>query len=232
MKTTALIVAGGTSERFGGDVPKQFRTLCGRPMLSWSIESFDKASTIDNIIVVVAEEYLLYTSERVIDPFGFHKVSKIVPGGLSRRESVYNGLKAIPVTTNYVAIHDGARPLVVAGDIDRVVKTAIEERAAILAVRAADTVKRVRDSFIISTLERDSLFMAQTPQVFQYDLITQAHRECHENGGDDTITDDASLIEKRGFKVKTVEPSAPNFKVTTSDDLLLAEAVLKGRVHD
>ncbi|MEW6412351.1 MAG: 2-C-methyl-D-erythritol 4-phosphate cytidylyltransferase [Candidatus Zixiibacteriota bacterium] len=232
MKTAALIVAGGKSERFGGEVPKQFRTLCGRPMLSWCVDSFEKAGSIDNIIVVVAEEYLLYTSEKIIDPYGFHKVTKIVPGGVSRRESVYNGLKALPLSTDFVAIHDGARPLVLAEDINRVVKVAAQERAAILATKAADTVKRVRDSYIISTLERDSLFMAQTPQVFQYDLIVQAHRECHEKGGDESITDDASLVEKRGFKVKAVEPSAPNFKVTTSDDLVLAEAVLKGRVND
>ena len=231
MKTVALIVAGGKSIRFGGETPKQFRNICGRPMLSWAIDSFEKAKSIDDIVVVAAEEYMIYTSENVIDPYNFSKVRKVVTGGASRRESVLKGLNSLSHSVEWVAIHDGARPLVSPGDIDRVVEVAIGNKAAILAIKAADTVKRVRDSFIISTLERDSLYMAQTPQVFQYDLIMDVHRE-HEKSDDDAITDDASMVEKRGFKVKTVEPTSPNFKITTADDMLLAEAVLKGRANE
>lgn len=232
LKVVALIVAGGKSLRFGGEVPKQFRTVCGRPMLSWTIDSFEKAASVSEIVVVVAEEYMLHTTQKAIDPFGFMKVNKVVPGGETRAQSVLNGLRALPGGTDFVAIHDGARPLISPEDIDNVVEVAIREKAVILAAKAADTVKRVKDSFILSTLERDTLCLAQTPQVFQYDLIMQAHLDNANAGGDDSITDDASLVEKRGFKVRTVEPSSPNFKITTAADLLLAEAILKGRINE
>ncbi len=232
MKTVALIVAGGKSVRLEGEVPKQFRTICGKPMLTWSIEAFEKTPSIDQIVVVVPEEYMIYTSEKVIDPYHFDKVNKVVAGGETRRESVYNGLNAIPSSTDLVAIHDGARPLITVRDIEKVLKAARKDRAAIVAVRATDTVKRVRDSFIISTLDRDSLYLAQTPQVFQYDLIMETHRALAASEDRDKVTDDASMVEKRGFKVKTVEPSSLNLKVTTSDDLLLAEAIMKGRVNE
>lgn len=229
MKTIGLIVAGGKSIRFGGEVPKQFRSIAGRPMLSWSIDSFERAGSIDDIVVVVAEEFMLHTTQKVIDPYNFEKIRKVVIGGESRRESVLNGLKALPGTTNFVAIHDGARPLIDPGDIDRVVSVGVEAKAAILAAKASDTIKRVRDSFIISTLDRDVLYQAQTPQVFQHDLILQAHLEFDDQDGDEVITDDASLLEKRGFKVRAVEPVMPNFKVTTAEDLRMAETILKGR---
>lgn len=229
MKTIALIVAGGKSTRFGGDVPKQFRRAAGHPLLSWTISRFQKATSIEQIVVVVPEEYLIYTTQNIIDPYKFSKVVKIIAGGETRSESVFNGLKALPLSTNFVAIHDGARPLVTCVDIDRVVNEAIKERAAIIAVRATDTVKRVQSGYIITTLQRDLLYLAQTPQVFQYDLIIEAHKYLAENAAASaTVTDDASLIEERGFKVRVVEPTSPNFKVTTAADLHLAESLLKG----
>jgi 2-C-methyl-D-erythritol 4-phosphate cytidylyltransferase len=229
MKTIALIVAAGRSTRFGGIIPKQFRELHGRPLLAWTISRFEAASSISQIVVVVAEEHLLYTSQHVVDPYGFSKVFKIVIGGETRQESVLRGLNSLPISTQYVAIHDGARPLVTPGDIDRVVATAISDRAAMLAAPATDTVKRVRDQFVIGTLERDSLYLAQTPQVFQYDLIIEAHRA---NPPDNKVTDDASLIEARGFKVKVVEPRRPNPKVTTAEDLAYVDMLLKREDHD
>jgi 2-C-methyl-D-erythritol 4-phosphate cytidylyltransferase len=226
MKVYALIVAAGSSERFNGAVPKQFKEVCGRPLLSWTISRFEAAEKIDRIVVVVAEEYLLYTSERVIDPFDFPKVTKIVVGGQTRRESVLKGLEALPISTEYVAIHDGARPLVSPADIDRAVEVAISERATMLAARATDTVKRAREGYVLSTLERDSLYLAQTPQVFQYDLIMAAHKEAADSDKANRFTDDAAMVEARGFKVKIVEPTGPNIKVTTRDDLILVEALL------
>ena len=232
MKTVGLIVAGGKSIRFGGEVPKQFRSLAGRPMLSWSLDSFERAGSIDDVVVVVAEEFMLYTTQKVIDPYNFEKVRKVVVGGESRRESVLKGLKALPTSTDFVAIHDGARPLIAPGDIDRVVSVGIESKAAILAIKAADTIKRVRDSYIISTLEREVLYCAQTPQVFELDLILNAHVEFEKQNSDDAVTDDASLVERLGGKVRTVEPVMPNFKVTTAEDMQMAEAILKGRDNE
>jgi 2-C-methyl-D-erythritol 4-phosphate cytidylyltransferase len=229
MKTVALIVAAGHSSRFGGIIPKQFRELHGRPLLAWTISRFETAASISQIVVVVAEEHLLYTSQRVVDPYGFSKVSKIVIGGESRQESVLRGLNSLPISTQFVAIHDGARPLVAPGDIDRAVAMAISDRAAMLAVPVTDTVKRVRDQFVLSTLERDSLYLAQTPQVFQYDLIIEAHRA---NPDGVKVTDDATLVEARGFKVRVVEPHCPNPKVTTPEDFAYVEMMLKRENHD
>jgi 2-C-methyl-D-erythritol 4-phosphate cytidylyltransferase len=225
VKTAAIIVAAGQSERFGGGLPKQFRALAGRPLLAWTIERFEKATSIDSITLVVAEEHLLYAGEKVVDPFGFHKVTRIVPGGEVRRESVLKGLERLPLSTGLVAIHDGARPLVSPADIDAVVALAAKERAAMLAAPVTDTVKRVKEGYVMSTLERNALYLAQTPQAFQYDLILKAHRQANESGLD--VTDDAALVERLGFKVRVVEPSRPNFKITRREDLIAAEAFLK-----
>lgn len=228
MKTIALIVAGGKSKRFGGEVPKQYREISGKPLLTWTISKFEEARMIDRIVVVVPEEYLLFTSEQVVDPYNFRKVIKIVIGGETRRESVYKGLESLPISTNYVAIHDGARLLVSPNDIDRVVEIAKNEKAAILAEKVTDTVKRAKDNYILTTLEREQLFLAQTPQVFQYDLIIEAHRKVNEKNNHCIYTDDASLIEARGFKVMIVESTSPNIKVTSKSDLLLAKVLMDG----
>lgn len=232
MKIYGLIVAAGSSDRFGGAVPKQFKEVCGRPLLSWTISRFEAARKVDGVVVVVAEEYLLYTSELVIDPFDFLKVTKIVVGGQTRRESVLKGLEALPISTDYVAIHDGVRPLVSPADIDRAVEVAIAERAAVVASKATDTVKRAQGGYVLSTLARDSLYLAQTPQVFQYDLIMAAHKEAARGGDASRFTDDAAMIEARGFKVKIVEPTRPNVKVTTRDDLILVEALLTKELYE
>ena len=226
MKVCAVIVAAGTSRRCDGPVPKQFRDIYGRPLLSWTISRFEAARSVDQIVVVVPENSLLFTTQRVIGPYHYRKVTKVVAGGATRRISVRNGLEALPVSTDVVVIHDGVRPLIAPSDIDRVVKTGRQERAAIIAVKATDTVKHVKEEFILSTLDRDSLYLAQTPQVFQYDLIMTAHRELRdaERGGE--YTDDASMIEARGFKVKIVEPTGLNLKVTTHHDLALVRALL------
>ena len=226
MKTTAIIVAAGSGKRLGGDVPKQFRTINGKPLLTWAIQKFEQSQAINDIIIVTAEEYLLYVSENIIDDFAFKKVSKIVIGGESRQESVYKGLKALPISTQFVAIHDGARVLIRPEDINKVVETAKQEKAAIIALKATDTLKRSKENFIISTVDRTDIYYAQTPQVFQYDLIMEAHAQAIENNKID-FTDDASLIEQRGFKVKLVEPSGLNIKVTTAEDLQIVEALLK-----
>ena len=223
MKTVAVIVAAGKGERFGGDIPKQFRKITGRPLLAWTMTRFEEAASVDEIVVVVAEEYMLYVNEKIANEYHYSKLGKIVKGGASRQESVYNGLKSLPISTGYVAIHDGARPVVASEDIDLVVDTARESRAAILARPISETVKRVEGDFIISTLDRSKLYLAETPQVFQYDLILSAHEKTVQTGN---ATDDAYLVESLGFKVRTVIPRHSNIKVTTEEDLTVAESFL------
>lgn len=216
-------MAGGKGVRLGGPVPKQFRTVNDRPLLSWTITQFEKADKIDDIILVVPEEYLLFANEKIVEPLNFQKVRKIIIGGKTRQASVLNGLKSLPISTSFVAIHDGARPIVCPDDINRVVETAHSERAAILARPMADTVKRVEGDYIISTLDREKLYRAETPQVFQYDLIFTAHQEFT----GELATDDAFLIESRGFKVRTVIPDNINIKVTTEKDLEIVKYLLR-----
>ncbi|SYZ73570.1 2-C-methyl-D-erythritol 4-phosphate cytidylyltransferase [Candidatus Zixiibacteriota bacterium] len=224
MKSVALIVAAGRGVRFGGEIPKQFRSIWNRPLLSWTIYQYERAVKIDEIVIVAPEDYLLYTNEKVVNPFAFKKVSHIVAGGESRIDSVWRGLKSLPYSTGLVAIHDGARPLVSPGDIDRVIESAQKNRAAILARPITDTIKRVEGDFIISTLDRAKLYQAETPQAFQYDLIMSAHERA---GSELNATDDAYLVESLGFKVKTVIPEKINLKITTEEDLNLAKYLLK-----
>ncbi|MEA2030883.1 MAG: 2-C-methyl-D-erythritol 4-phosphate cytidylyltransferase, partial [candidate division Zixibacteria bacterium] len=139
---------------------------------------------------------------------------------------------ALSISTEYVAIHDGARPLVETADIDRVLDVAIRDRAAILAAPIVDTVKRTADGYVLATLDRAGLYGAQTPQVFQYDLIMEAHKSLANGEFDSVPTDDAQLIEERGFKVRIVEPTGMNLKVTTSDDLNIVKAILKRQEND
>jgi 2-C-methyl-D-erythritol 4-phosphate cytidylyltransferase len=226
MKTYALIVAGGSGQRFGGEIPKQYQLVAGKPVMSWTISRFEAATTIDEIVIVVAEDYLLYVNNQVVNPYDFKKVVKIVPGGETRMESVMKGLESLPISTSFVAVHDAVRPLVKSSDIDLVVLEARNNRAAILGRPISDTVKRAKDGMIMATVDRKNLFLAETPQVFQYDLLKEAYLKGKEKGIE--ATDDASLVESLGFMVKLIPSSAPNPKLTTKDDLEYITMKLEG----
>ncbi len=223
-------MAGGSGERFGGDIPKQYQWVAGRPVMSWTIGRFEAATTIDQIVIVAAEDYLLHVNNTVVEPYGFSKVLKIVPGGATRTESVRQGLEAMPAAISYVAIHDAVRPLVSAGDIDAVVREAQTHRAAVLGRPVAETVKRAREGIVLATLDRANLFIAETPQAFQYDLILEAYRKGMESGVN--ATDDAALVEMLGFMVRLVESSGPNPKLTTGADMEFVKMILEGEHHD
>lgn len=228
MNASAIIVAAGHSKRFGGDRPKQFELLAGRPMLAWTIQQFQIAQSIDQIVLVVPHEWLAFVGESIVAPFGLHKVRAIISGGETRRESVRAGLESLNRTSHTVAIHDGARPLVRPTDIDAVVEIAVRSGAAMLATPVADTIKRVESGFVRSTVDRSGLFAAQTPQVFSYELILEAHRSTL---GSDDPPDDACLIEQ-SYPVQVVIPAGPNPKVTTTADFALMERYLAAHAHE
>lgn len=227
MNNYAIIVAAGKSERFGDKLPKQFHQVAGKPLLSWTIAAFECAGKIDQVVIVTSEEYLAYVTKNVIDPFDFTKVCKVVKGGANRKESVFNGLKSLPDATRVVAIHDGVRPLVSSKDINRVVDSAEINRAAMLAEKSQDTVKEVKQDVIVRTLDRSVIWLAQTPQAFEYKLILEAHADSLSS---DSITDDALLVERMGISVKVIEPSSSNIKVTTAEDMIFVEAVLEKKL--
>ncbi|MFA4905509.1 MAG: 2-C-methyl-D-erythritol 4-phosphate cytidylyltransferase [Candidatus Margulisiibacteriota bacterium] len=213
MKIAVIIAAGGTGKRMGQ--PKQFLPLAGKPVAEWTIDVFHKVKNVEQIVLVVSGEDLERAKNLGV---------KVVEGGEERGDSVKNGLKAISPDTNLVIIHDGARPLITPDIIEKAVKEAREYGAAIVGVPVKDTIKRTGDDLLIKeTVDRQALWQAQTPQVFKYEIITRAYADGR------SATDDAKLVEDLGIKVKMVMGSFENIKITTPEDLIVAEAILRNR---
>jgi 2-C-methyl-D-erythritol 4-phosphate cytidylyltransferase len=224
---TGLIVAAGQGLRMGTTIPKVLLPVGGRPLLAHTLQAFEQAETIDRVVLVAAEDQLALMAAEVIDGHRLRKVRQVIPGGARRQDSVRLGLEAVGPQCRLVAIHDGARPLITAESIDRVVTQAARHEAAALAVRPSDTVRRGDGKTFQVTLDRDKLWLMQTPQVFSCDLILSAHRRAAEQGLNGT--DDVSLVEAMGHQVRVVEGLRENIKVTTPEDLLFVEAVLSRR---
>ena len=228
VEAVAIITAAGQGVRMAADLPKVLMSLGERPMLAQTLLAFEKADHIARVIVVTAKELLGPVAQDVVDAHGLHKVQKIVPGGAARQESVYAGLQAIDGACQLVAIHDGARPLITADLIDLTVERAAQYGAAALAVRPKDTLRRGESDHFLATLDRERIWQMQTPQVFSHDMILSAHQQAVSNGF--LGTDDVSLVEAIGERVYVVEGRYENLKVTTPEDLVFAEAILKRRV--
>ncbi|MBR5540700.1 MAG: 2-C-methyl-D-erythritol 4-phosphate cytidylyltransferase [Clostridia bacterium] len=218
---TAVIVAAGSSTRMG--IPKQFLPLNGRPLIAYTLAAFEQCAAIDAIVVVARKEDhdRVWEIARIGD---ITKLSTIVVGGRTRGESVRNGVDKCK--TDYVAIHDGARPLVTPTLIERVVRAAVQHGAATAAVHTKDTVKIAdQNGMVLSTPDRTTLWNVQTPQVFSKDLYERAWQYASTRGRD--VTDDCQLIEAIGQPVKLVEGCYTNIKVTTPEDVPFAEELLK-----
>jgi 2-C-methyl-D-erythritol 4-phosphate cytidylyltransferase len=217
----AIIVAAGWGKRMGG-VDKIFAPLAGRPLLTWVLDTFNRCKLIDQIIVVLSEENLKQ-GERLVLERDWSKVSDVCLGGEERQRSVANGLKLIK-DCSLVVIHDGARPLVTEVMIENGLKAAEESGAAVAAVPVTDTIKLADDNgFVLGTPPRNRLWAVQTPQVFRFDIITEAH-----NKAEGMVTDDAALVERLEYKTKLYMGSYDNIKITTFSDMALAEILLKG----
>ena len=226
MKTAAIIVSAGKGLRFPGEKKKQFLSLAGKPVLCRTLDRFEASPSIDTIHLVVAEEDLAYTLREIVEPHGYRKVSRVVPGGKSRQESVRNGVHALPPGVDLVAVHDGVRPLVTRRLIEESLQAARQYGAAVVATPVKDTIKLVsHDRIVERTLDRTSLWQIQTPQAFQLDLFKQAIQKAAEDGF--LGTDDASLVERMGIKVYILEGSYTNIKITTPEDLMLADFILR-----
>ncbi|UCB51930.1 MAG: 2-C-methyl-D-erythritol 4-phosphate cytidylyltransferase [Candidatus Zixiibacteriota bacterium] len=225
MTAVAVIVAGGQGTRIEGKLPKQFLNLGDRPILAHCVQRFESCETVDQIVLVVPEDYLGYCSQTIVDQYDFKKVKKIVCGGRERQDSVYLGLKACPRNTRVVAIHDGVRPFVSPRKISESIGRCEEKKAVILAVPAKDTVKRVEGGSVVTTLDRTKLWLVQTPQVFEYSFILDAYEKAIEDGF--AGTDDAMLIERLGHQVTVVEGEYQNIKITTAEDLAMAERLIR-----
>jgi len=226
----AIVVAAGGSRRMEGR-DKQFALLGGQTVLAWSVGAFEATPAVQ-AIVVVANPQTLEQMRALGQQIGWRKVVAVVPGGLRRQDSAGQGLAALETAAraagtrlDLVLVHDGARPLVSRALIERGIAAAADHGAAIAAVRARDTVKVVdRTGQIEATPDRATLWHAQTPQVFRYDLLAPAYRQAQEQNL--TVTDDAGLLEALGIPVYVFEGDPRNLKITTPEDLAVAEALL------
>jgi 2-C-methyl-D-erythritol 4-phosphate cytidylyltransferase len=214
----------------GGAVRKQFRPLGGLPLLVHSLRVFQSSPVIEAVIVAVPEADLGYCRTDIVQAHGFTKVTKIVAGGKERQDSVRLALAAVDEGVDFVIIHDAVRPCVTQTMVDQVAQAAQADGAAIIAVPMRDTVKHVgADHLIDRTIDRQPLWLAQTPQAFRRDWLVEAHRKALVEGL--SATDDAYLVEWIGHPVRVVEGSGENIKVTKPEDLVIGEAILASR-HD
>jgi len=217
-KVGAVIVAAGSSQRMGG-VDKVLALVGGKPLLARVIDVFQRCILIHQIVVVLSQENLK-PGRRLVAEQGWSKVTDVCLGGSRRQDSVVVGLNRLS-HCSWVVIHDGARPLVTEGLIERGLEAAIETGAAVAAVPVTDTVKVAGDDQLVQgTPPRRDLWAVQTPQVFRFDIIAEAYRQA-----EGEVTDDATLVEQLGYRVKLYTGSYDNIKVTTPDDLALAEVL-------
>ncbi|MBZ4688254.1 MAG: 2-C-methyl-D-erythritol 4-phosphate cytidylyltransferase [Clostridia bacterium] len=224
-RAASIVVAGGKGSRMGTKVKKQYLDLQGMPILAHTLSVFETAKDISHIVLVVPEEDIEFCRENIKHKYDFTKISQIVAGGKTRGESVFNGLRKTFQEDELVAVHDGARPLLNAAVLTKGIAAAGEYGASVVAVRVKDTIKRAgNDNFVRDTLPREELWAVQTPQVFKRDLLLKCYRKAFAEGVKGT--DDASIVEYYGHQVKIVEGEYENIKVTTPEDLVLANAIL------
>lgn len=229
----AVILAGGQGKRMQSHVQKQYMTLCGKPLIVYALEAFEH-SPVDAMVLVTAAGEEAYAQRDIVEAYGITKVKAVVAGGKERYHSVYEGLKALE-GCDYVLIHDGARPLVKGDIIERAIDGAKCYQACVVGVPVKDTIKIADcDSFAEATPDRSRLWQIQTPQAFQYELVRNAYDEIMANPNLQTgVTDDAMVVESRtSHKVKLIEGSYENLKVTTPEDMVLAEALLRSRIEN
>jgi len=229
---SVIIAAAGKGTRMNSDINKQYINICGVPVLARSIGVFQECKLINEIIVVVNKDDIIFCKKNIIDTYEFTKVTQIVAGGDSRQKSVLNGLNAVNKDTEIVLIHDGARPFVKQEIIIDSITSAMNFGAACVAVPVKDTIKRSvgkdGQDFITETIPRETLWLVQTPQAFRYSLIREAHIKAYEEGFEGT--DDSILVERLGVPVKIVMGRYDNIKITTWEDLIIGEAILSNEL--
>lgn len=226
-KTAAVILAGGTGERFGREGGKQLVEIAGKPVLTWSAETFDAVGDVGLIIIVCPEERQEEYLKRAIDPFPFVTPVVVAPAGAIRQESAFSGLELVPDEYEYVAIHDGARPLITPELVEHTINTVkgnIDCDGAIVAFPSIDTLKVVEDGLVAGTPDRNVFWNAQTPQVFRSGILRRAHAAALSDGF--VGTDDSSLIERLGGRVLVVRGPRENLKLTEPEDFDLLQAAV------
>ncbi len=226
-KCIAIVLAGGKGKRMESDVPKQYIELKGKPILYYSLKQFQNCEVIDEIILVTGKDELEYCKENIIEKYGLNKVKKIIVGGKERYNSVYNAMQSIE-ECDYVFIHDGARPFIENMVLNNAYRCVKEYKACVVGVQAKDTVKIADgEGFISNTPNRENVWIIQTPQVFDWNIIKEAYELLMESNCNN-VTDDAMVVENMmNYKVKIVHGNYENIKVTTPSDLVIANSFLE-----
>jgi len=230
MKADAIIVSAGKGQRFMEGKKKQFYLLADKPILAHTLDQFETCPLIRSTLVVVGEEDMDYTLKEIVEKYKYRKIAQIVPGGKRRQDSVKNGMDALAKMVDIVMIHDGVRPFVTRAMIEDSIHSAERFGAVVLAMPVKDTIKMANpDGIVLKTLDRESLWQIQTPQTFQGEVIREAYAKAAKDGF--VGTDDASLVERLGMKVHILPGSYTNIKITTPEDLILAQVFLKMRAR-
>lgn len=222
---SVIIPAAGQGKRMGSDIKKQYLKIGDKAIVLHTIEKFIKLKSINEIIVVIAKEDIEYFNNEILSTCDPNKIKTTI-GGKERQESVYNGLKAMSDNAEIVLIHDGARPFIYEEDINKMIEASSIYGACVMGVKVKDTIKIVdEEGYIVSTPERSKLWSIQTPQGFKRDIIIEAHKKAKE---DNYIgTDDGVLVERLGHRVRIIEGSYENIKITTAEDLLFGETITR-----
>lgn len=223
--STAVIVAAGKGKRMGTEISKQFLPLCGKEILAHTVEKFEQAACIRDIILVTGGD-ALQDVRQMVQEYGWKKIISVTEGGKERQDSVFLGLQQVPQDTEIVLIHDGVRPFVTEEILERSIAAAKETGGCVAGVPAKDTIKVCdAEGFAIATPNRSTLRQIQTPQTFRRKEILAAYEKAKADGF--LGTDDASVAEHSGFPVRVIMGSYSNIKITTKEDLLIGAAFLK-----
>jgi len=223
--TSAVIVAAGRGTRMNMDINKQYMEISGKQVLARTLQVIEDCEYVNEIVLVVNPLDIMYCKQSIIDIYGFEKVKTIVAGGNERQNSVYNGLLEVSKDCEILIIHDGARPFLEEKNIIDSITAALEFGSACTAVPVKDTIKSVdSENFVLETPDRKKLWAIQTPQTFKYSIIMEAHARAIREGY--IGTDDAVLVERLGIPTKLVMGSYFNIKITTKEDIVLAEAIV------
>lgn len=230
-KCIAVILAAGQGKRMGSSIQKQYLDLCGKPVLYYTLLAFENSEVIDSIILVTGKNEMTWVKQEIVENYGFGKVSEIIEGGKERYDSVWNALKLIQnkekTQDMYIFIHDGARPFVDEKILQRAFEAVKQSQSCVVGMPVKDTIKIVnKDLEAEGTPDRKKMWMIQTPQVFSAPLIIEAYRRMM-GVEHDHVTDDAMAVEMMmNHPVKMVEGSYRNIKITTPEDLCIAESFL------
>jgi len=224
IKTSAIIPAAGFSSRLNEKSKKQFAEINGKPLLYYSLNSFQNSTNISEIVLVVQNSDKDYVKKEIVQKYSFSKISEVVDGGQLRQESVKNGFNAVMTDTEVVIIHDAARPFVESGFINSIVSETITKNCVISAIPVKDTLKVEESGVVKETTTRNSIWRAQTPQAFKYKILKNSYEKTELS--EKTFTDEAQIVEYAGYDVHIMEGSEYNFKITSSEDLRLAELII------